>query len=278
MKSKLIKPMIWVLVVATLTICSGCIAKPEASVIEQAPIPSTPIYTEIEIEEVKPAPSVPEKTPTTEEIKPSEPIVEPEIEVEAKPEIKDEPVVEPEPEPEEPVEDEPAIEEKPETDRLPCTDDVYKVVNGITVTYRELHMLGLTIYGEANGQTKMEQAAVAWSILNRVDNADGVDYARGRSLTYVITFPGYAPGQIHGYWNTKGVECPDYYLELARDVVDRWALEHEGAENVGRVLPKEYTYWTGKKDKNGVWHNYFRTAYKTNEPRWDWSLPNPYEE
>lgn len=160
----------------------------------------------------------------------------------------------------------------------PYTDDVYKVVNGITVTYKELHMLGLTIYGEANGQSKMEQAAVAWSILNRVDNTDGEGYARGHSLTYVITFPGKAPGHFHGYWNTKGMECPDYYLELAIDVVDRWALEHSGVEDVGRVLPKEYTYFAGKKDSNGEWHNYFRTAYKTNEPRWDWSLPNPYEE
>lgn len=155
----------------------------------------------------------------------------------------------------------------------PKLDDVYLVANGISVTYRELHTLGLTIYGEANGQTKMEQAAVAWSILNRVDDTNNEGYACGRSLTYVITFPGYAPGHFHGYWNTKGMECPQYYLDLAKDVVDRWALEHSGVEDVGRVLPKEYTYFAGKDGRN-----YFRTAYKTNEPRWDWSLPNPYAE
>ncbi len=154
--------------------------------------------------------------------------------------------------------------------RFPATNEVYKVVNNIPVTYKELHILGLTIWGEANGQSKMEQAAVAWSILNRVDEEG---YARGKSLTHVITYP----GQYHGYRNTKGARCSDYYLELAKDVVDRWAAEHEGAENVGRVLPKEYTFFVGKK-VNGKWHNYFRTAYKTNEPRWDWSLPNPYEE
>ena len=159
--------------------------------------------------------------------------------------------------------------------RPPLNDEVYKVVNGIPVTNRELHMLGLTIWGEANGQSMMEQAAVAWSILNRVDNADGENFARGHSLTYVLQFPGKAPGQIHGYWNTKGAKCADYWLMIAIDVVDRWALEWEGAEaeDVGRVLPKEYTYWCGV---NG--HNRFRTAHKTNEPRWDWSLPNPYEE
>ena len=159
--------------------------------------------------------------------------------------------------------------------RPPLNDEVYKVVNGIPVTNRELHMLGLTIWGEANGQSMMEQAAVAWSILNRVDNADGENFARGHSLTYVLQFPGKAPGQIHGYWNTKGAKCADYWLMIAIDVVNRWALEWEGAEaeDVGRVLPKEYTYWCGV---NG--HNRFRTANKTNEPRWDWSLPNPYEE
>ena len=175
------------------------------------------------------------------------------------------------------IPEEETVVEEEEFVRFPATDEVYKVVNGIPVTYRELHMLGLTIWGEANGQSKMEQAAVAWAILNRVDNADGENFARGHSITYVLQFPGYAPGQIHGYWNTKGARCDDYYLELAKDVVDRWAAEHEGEENVGRVLPKEYTYWAGKKT-NGEWHNYFRTAYKTNEPRWDWSLPNPYEE
>ncbi len=167
------------------------------------------------------------------------------------------------------VETAPVYEEE-EFVRFPASDEVYKVVNGIPVTYKELHILGLTIWGEANGQSKMEQAAVAWSILNRVDEEG---YARGKSLTHVITFP----GQFHGYKNTKGARCSDYYLELAKDVVDRWAAEHEGEENVGRVLPKEYTFFAGKK-VNGVWHNYFRTAYKTNEPRWDWSLPNPYEE
>ena len=154
--------------------------------------------------------------------------------------------------------------------RFPATNEVYKVVDGKSVTYKELHMLGLTIWGEANGQSKMEQAAVAWSILNRVDEEG---YARGRSLAYVISFP----GQYHGYENTKGARCDDYYLELAKDVVDRWALEHAGVENVGRVLPKEYTFFVGRKT-GGEWHNYFRTAYQTNEPRWDWSLPNPYEE
>lgn len=161
-------------------------------------------------------------------------------------------------------------EEKKPFVRFSSTNEVYITVNGIPVTYKELHMLGLTIWGEANGQSKMEQAAVAWSILNRVDEEG---YARGKSLSHVITFP----GQFHGYKNTKGARCTDYYLELAKDVVDRWAREHNGEENVGRVLPKEYTFFVGKKT-NGEWHNYFRTAYKTNEPRWDWSLPNPYEE
>lgn len=168
------------------------------------------------------------------------------------------------------IPEEEVVEEAEGFVRFPATNEVYKVVNGKSVTYKELHMLGLTIWGEANGQSKMEQAAVAWSILNRVDEEG---YARGKSLAYVISFP----GQYHGYHNTKGARCDDYYLELAKDVVDRWAREHNGEENVGRVLPKEYTYFAGKK-VNGEWHNYFRTAYKTNEPRWDWSLPNPYEE
>lgn len=42
-------------------------------------------------------------------------------------------------------------------------------------------------------------------------------------------------------------------------------------KGVGRVLPKEYLYFSG----DGI-RNTFRTQYKGGT-RWNWSLPSPYE-
>ncbi len=39
-------------------------------------------------------------------------------------------------------------------------------------------------------------------------------------------------------------------LELVRDILGRWLKEKEGAENVGRVLPADYLYFTGNGSVN----------------------------
>ena len=119
-------------------------------------------------------------------------------------------------------------------------------------------------YGEARGvpdlkingrviSTRAQQAAVMWTVLNRVD----AGYEE--SILEVIT----AKGQFHGYSEEHPVE--EELLELAYDVLDRWNEERHG-ETIVRELPAGYLWFHG----DGTW-NWFRDAYK-NGNKWDWSV------
>lgn len=115
------------------------------------------------------------------------------------------------------------------------------------------------LYHECRGvPSKIEQACVAWTILNRVDCYDSTVYSVVRS-----------PNQFAFYESTP---VWGELLDLAHDVLDRWSREKDGEENVGRVLPKEYIYFEGR---NG--HNYFRDNYSGSYNLWDFFLDNPYE-
>lgn len=117
------------------------------------------------------------------------------------------------------------------------------------------------LWGECRGCVPMHKAAVVWCILNRVDSWGG---SGEKAIINIIT----AKKQFTGWhkWNPvwKSLE------EVAIDVLVRWELEKLGETDVGRVLPKEYCWFSGY---GGV--NHFRNAYK-NGKEWDWSLPNPY--
>ena len=123
--------------------------------------------------------------------------------------------------------------------------------------------LAKTVKVEARGiWSTTEQACIIWTCLNRVEDSrfpDTID----ANLVY---------GQMAYKANVATVD--DYgrdIVPLARDVLYRWQLEKSGVEDVGRVLPKEYLWYTG----NGK-HNFFRNRYR-NGTRWDYSLPSPYE-
>jgi hypothetical protein len=134
----------------------------------------------------------------------------------------------------------------------------------ITLCYteREAELIAKTLWGECRGvKSKMEQAAVAWCILNRVD-----DSRFGDTIEAVIT----SPYQFSGFRESNPVSTP--LLELAKDVLERWLMEKNGVPDVGRVLPKEYVYFFGDM---GV--NYFQTEW---QGKWAWAFDcvNPYEE
>lgn len=130
-------------------------------------------------------------------------------------------------------------------------------------TDKDVELIAKTVYGEALvTQSDTEMAAVVWCILNRVDVKD---YACGNSIEYVVTFP----KQFHGYDPDNPVT--PHIKELVIDVLDRWQAEKEGAENVGRVLPKEYRFFEGDGR-----HNHYVTEYGGKD-YWDWSLESPYE-
>lgn len=132
----------------------------------------------------------------------------------------------------------------------------------IFVDETEATYIAKTIWGEARGCSKMEQAAVAWCILNRVDS--DLPYIPN-NIREVVT----QKGQFHGY--SKDFPVDDDIYDLAVDVIERWQREKLGEENVGRVLPKEYLYFYGDGKRN-----HFTIGWK-DKATWDWSLENPYE-
>ena len=116
--------------------------------------------------------------------------------------------------------------------------------------------LAKTMYRESNGSPTMESAAVAWCVLNRVDNWGG-------TIIGVLS----APNQ---FAYSSSAPVTDYFYNLAVDVLTRWSYEHNGQADVSRVLPSTYMWFSGDGS-----HNHFRNAYAGGS-YWDWSLPNPY--
>lgn len=125
----------------------------------------------------------------------------------------------------------------------------------------DVEYIAKTVYGEALiVKSDTRRAAVVWCILNRVD-ARGFD----NTIEGVVT----APYQFSGY-------DPDHPVlpelrDLVIDVLQRWNAEKNGETEVGRVLPKEYTFFVGDG-----FENYFTDEWKSTD-YWDWSLPSPYE-
>lgn len=103
-----------------------------------------------------------------------------------------------------------------------------------------------------------EKACVAWAILNRVDAYSSTIYSVVRQ-----------PNQF-AFSNSSPV-TDDLYA-LAKDVLDRWSTEKNGAGDSGRVLPPEYMWFYGDGR-----HNYFRNSYSGSYKIWDYSLPSPYD-
>lgn len=122
-------------------------------------------------------------------------------------------------------------------------------------------MLAKLIYGEARGCSTMEQAAVVWNALNRVDSPEFPDSVK-EVILHKNAYTGYDPDH----------PVQEEFVELAQDVLERWILEKLDGGNHGRVLPKEYLYFSGNGEVNR-----FRKEYRGKREYWDWSLPNPYE-
>lgn len=126
-------------------------------------------------------------------------------------------------------------------------------------TQEELTILAKIVYREARGiKDQAQQAAVIWCILNRVDAGLG-----GDTITEVATYP-------NAFAWVPDTPVEQEFLMLAADVCERWNLEKAGQDDVGRVLPKEYLYFTGDGE-----FNHFTIEWKGTET-WDWSLESPY--
>lgn len=124
----------------------------------------------------------------------------------------------------------------------------------------DVGLIAMVIYNEAECCTMTEQAAVAWCVLNRVDDPRFPDTVRE-----VVT----SPRQFAFSWDTPVL--PEL-CRLADDVMCRHHAEKSGEGNVGRVLPSEYCFFWGDGR-----HNYFRVS-NTAQTYYDWYLESPYEE
>ena len=121
-------------------------------------------------------------------------------------------------------------------------------------------ILAKLVWSEARGvSSKMEQAAVIWCVLNRLD-----DGSWGDTIESVVT----CPNQFA--WD-ESAPVDDDLVELAKDVLTRWELERTKQISAGRVLPRRYLYFGAENGRN-----YFRTDYYNFDDVWQWKLPDPY--
>lgn len=140
----------------------------------------------------------------------------------------------------------------------------------------EVAYLAYSIWGEAGVvKSTTQRAAIAWVILNRVDDTVS-EMRRYSSIKEVVT----APDQVQGYWKHLGEPIPGEYTNLAADVLTRWHAEKGGASpaEAGRVIPSTYLFWKG----NHVDENFFTEIFTEGSLdlamslAWDWSWPSPY--
>lgn len=161
----------------------------------------------------------------------------------------------------------PAEIEVSEETEMPSTEievsEEIEVRPGHTFSRDEVDATARMVYGEARNCGVMEQAATVWCALNRVDSDD--PYFPDTLLEVLEQ-----PYQFAGYKESNPV-LPEL-AELVEDVFVRWSAERSGIESVGRVLPREYLFFSG--DGNS---NCFTLTYAGGDV-WDWSLYNPYTE
>lgn len=125
----------------------------------------------------------------------------------------------------------------------------------------DVRMVAKVLYRECRGiPSDTEKACVAWTICNRVD-MDGFP----GTIREVITYP-------NAFAYSDDTPVTDELYALASDVLSRWNAEKNGAQDTGRVLPPDFTFFSGDGK-----HNYFRNAYKGSCSIWDYSMESPYE-
>lgn len=138
-------------------------------------------------------------------------------------------------------------------------DQITNTFDTRVFTKEQVEMMAKVVYREAGAvDSDMHKAAVVWCMLNHLDNG-----FHGDTIEEVITYP-----NALAYDPQAPVDEDIVYL--VRDVISRYNLEREGVNEVGRVLPKDYLYFTGDGQ-----YNHFTNTWPTGE-KWDWSLPNPY--
>lgn len=144
-------------------------------------------------------------------------------------------------------------------------DDIPEETEEEDIRTRNIRMLARLIFGEARGvDSRVEQAAVAWCALNRMD-AEG--YAP-EELAKVVN-----SSHFGGYSKTDPVY--PHHWETAESVYDSWLEEREtGRLSDIRVLPKEYLYYWGTRTHN--WFVTDKSYIGSKRKAWSFSGRDPY--
>lgn len=141
--------------------------------------------------------------------------------------------------------------------------------------------LAKLIQGEGSGLSKLEKSAIVWCALNYLDSGKWE-----HTIIEVVK----SPNRFTGY--SEGCKVTNENLWIAQDVLERYARELAGEDDVGRTLPKEYICfrgfkWYDKAAELGLYkptysHNWYFTVEDYRKDKWErnywnWSLTNPYE-
>lgn len=144
-------------------------------------------------------------------------------------------------------------------ERQVTVQDTIEVMDQIKEYEDEINILAQLVYAEARGvDSTMEQAAVIWCVLNRVDSDTWSD-----EISEVVK-------QRSQFAYSSSLPVKDEFRDLAQDVIIRWLLEKRGVMDVGRVLPNDYCYFAGRNGRN-----WFRKEYESRS-YWSWDVEDPY--
>lgn len=137
----------------------------------------------------------------------------------------------------EPTETQPIIESQPQPETQPNL-----IIDNFEEVWKESAIyMAKTIWGEARGCSREEQAKVAWCILNRVDHSHFPN-----TIKEVVT-----SGAFHGY--SKNFPCEEEFYKLSLEIILMWQQEKTGMV-VNRTLEPNMYYMSAKSDGSG--HNF----------------------
>ena len=112
----------------------------------------------------------------------------------------------------------------------------------------ETEYLAKTVYGEANGLNDEEMTLVCWCVFQRISKPT----FNGGTIKDIVT----AKGQFYGYSARNPVD--DDILAICEREWEKFQGGDKPPTHEVYAPSLPYYFFTGRKDKNGEAHNYFR--------------------
>ena len=128
---------------------------------------------------------------------------------------------------------------------IPTPEPTPEPVPKYDYTDEEIDMISIAVYGEMGAGAPEEQALVAWTIFQRVDDPMFPD-----TITEVVTVD-----QFHGYVPGLFPVTPEIRAMVAEEI-EKWAYGEEPPTHEIYAPDVPYLYFDGDG-----WHNRFRGKY-----------------